>query len=129
MTAILYGIRNCDTVRTARRWLDDAGVVYRFHDLRSDGVDAALVAPWLQEAGWQAVINRRSSTWKALPKDARESMDEDRALAAILEAPTLVKRPVLADDGLLEIGFSAARYATIFGGRGKGRETAGRAQR
>ena len=126
MTVILYGIKNCDTVRKARRWLDDAAVAYRFHDLRSDGVDEALISGWLDELGWQTVVNRRSSTWKTLAPDARESMNDDRALAAILEAPTLVKRPVLAVDGHLETGFSAERYAAIFQG---GNQTQGTGRR
>lgn len=114
-TTTLYGISNCDTVRKARRWLDDAGITYTFHDLRADGVDKSLVAGWIDARGWETVINRRSTSWKALNPELREAMDARKAVAAILEAPTLVKRPVLVTDNVLEFGFAPARYAELLG--------------
>ena len=115
MSLTLYGIGNCDTVRRARRWLEEQGKSYRFHDFRADGLDAETVQAWLAQAGWERVVNRRSRNWKALDPDARNGMDDSRAVTAILSAPTLVKRPVLVDDALLEFGFSASRYHTLLG--------------
>lgn len=115
MSLTLYGIDNCDTVRRARRWLEERGKSYRFHDLRADGLDGETLQSWLAQAGWERVVNRRSTSWKALDPDARDGMDNQRAAAAILSAPTLVKRPVLADERLLEFGFSESRYRTLLG--------------
>lgn len=113
MALTLYGISNCDTVRKARRWLDAAGVAYHFHDFREDGTDPETVSQWLQSQGWDTVVNRRSTSWKALSAAARESMSNENALQAIMESPTLIKRPVLADEGLLEFGFSEKRYQEL----------------
>lgn len=115
MSLTLYGIDNCDTVRRARRWLEAQGKSYRFHDLRADGLNAETLRSWLARAGWERVVNRRSTSWKALDPEARDGMDNERAAAAILSAPTLVKRPVLVDERLLEFGFSESRYRTLLG--------------
>lgn len=115
MALTLYGISNCDTVRKARRWLDTAKVEYRFHDFRQDGLETKTIARWLSSRDWDTVINRRSSSWKALSEGDRAAMNAEHAMAAALAAPTLIKRPVLEDDGLLEFGFSESRYATLLG--------------
>ncbi|MFT7286348.1 MAG: arsenate reductase [Halieaceae bacterium] len=114
MTAVLFGISNCDTVRKARRWLDARHITYRFHDFRKDGTDPVTVRAWIARSGWELVVNRRSSSWKALAEPIRTSMDAPGALDAILQQPTLVKRPVLVTDEALEFGFSEARYGEIF---------------
>lgn len=118
MALTLYGISNCDTVRKARRWLDDNDVQYRFHDFRADGLDAALVHRWIEDKGWEQVLNRRSTSWKAMSVTQREGMDAESALACILEAPTLVKRPVLCGSApsgaeLLEFGFKEPQYKSL----------------
>ena len=110
----LYGIKNCDTVKKARKWLDAHAVEYRFHDFRADGLERDAVAGWLEELGWQNLVNRRSSSWKALDESARESMDDDSALPAILAQPTLIKRPLLDTGHERFAGFSAASYQKIF---------------
>ena len=110
----LYGIKNCDTVKKARRWLDQHGVDYRFHDFREDGLEAGAVADWLDELGWEQLVNRRSTSWKALDIELRDNMDNDRALAAILETPTLVKRPLLDTGHERFTGFSDDSYRRIF---------------
>ncbi|QFU74931.1 ArsC family reductase [Halioglobus maricola] len=110
----LYGIKNCDSVKKARKWLDAKGVDYRFHDFRVDGVSASDVANWLDALGWETVVNRRSTTWKGLSPEQRENMDRDSALAAILEEPTLVKRPLLDAGGEYHCGFKDASYQQIF---------------
>jgi len=110
----LYGIKNCDTVKKARKWLETQDVEYRFHDLREDGLARKTAAAWLKQLPWDTVVNRRSTTWKTLSPEQREAMDADSALEAILEHPTLVKRPVLDTGHELHCGFSAAQYQKIF---------------
>ena len=114
MTTVIYGIKNCDTVKKALRWLDDAGVEYRFHDFRVDGLDSDRVKGWIEAEGWETVINRRSTSWKALPQERRDSLDAASATAAALETPTLVKRPVLEHGDTLSFGFKADQYQALF---------------
>ena len=114
MSTTLYGISNCDTVRKARRWLDTQGVDYRFHDFRADGLDQATVEAWLAQLGWETLVNRRSTSWKALTPELRENMDDRSALREILAMPTLIKRPLLVRGATLEVGFDAARYGALF---------------
>ena len=80
----LYGIKNCDTVKKARQWLQEHGVEYQFHDFRTDGLEPATVTAWLAELGWENLVNKRSTSWKALDQSTRDTMNEDTALAAIL---------------------------------------------
>jgi len=110
----LYGIPNCDTVKKARKWLDEHGVDYRFHDFREDGLERRQVKTWLAELGWETLVNRRSTSWKALDAEARDSMDDAAALAAILESPTLIKRPLLDTGGERHTGFAPAQYQKLF---------------
>lgn len=110
----LYGIKNCDTVRKARKWLDSQGVEYQFHDFRGDGVDKDAVAAWIDELGWQNLVNRRSTSWKALDEQDRSNMNDETARQAILANPTLIKRPLLDTGKQRYTGFSAANYAKIF---------------
>jgi arsenate reductase len=110
----LYGISNCDTVRKARRWLDGHGVDYRFHDLRRDGLDRKMLQHWEQRLGWEQLLNRRGSTWRKLPGDVRDSIDRSSALRIMLEQPSIIRRPVLNDESLLHLGFSATDYSSIF---------------
>lgn len=110
----LYGIKNCDTVKKARNWLDTHGVDYRFHDFRADGLDREMVARWLAELGWETLVNKRSTSWKALDEATRTGMNQDSALPAILAQPTLIKRPLLDTGHERFTGFSAASYQKIF---------------
>ena len=110
----LYGINNCDTVKKARNWLDLHGIEYRFHDFRADGLEESAVAAWLAELGWEQLVNKRSTSWKALTARDREAMDEQSALRAIMAQPTLIKRPLLDTGHERFTGFSAANYQKIF---------------
>ena len=110
----MYGIKNCDTVRKARKWLDINGIDYQYHDFREDGLDQDAVAGWIDELGWQNLLNRRSASWKALDEDARQNMNEESAHKAVLLHPTLIKRPLLDTGKQRYTGFSAASYAKIF---------------
>ena len=110
----LYGIKNCDTVKKARQWLDDNDLEYHFHDFRSDGLSADSVEQWIAELGWETLLNKRSTSWKQLDPALRESMSEDSAKAAILAQPTLIKRPLLDTTEARHVGFKPDIYATIF---------------
>jgi len=110
----LYGIKSCDTVRKARRWLDQHDIDYQYHDLREDGLSAASANEWLAALGPRELVNRRSTTWKTLPAELRDDMDDERALRAVLEHPTLVKRPVLDTGSEIHVGFSPERYGALF---------------
>ena len=110
----LYGIKNCDTVKKARNWLDLHGIDHQFHDFREDGLDSTKVNGWLQELGWETLVNKRSTSWKGLSPEQRETMDANLALTAIMEQPTLIKRPLLDTGKERHTGFGAARYEEIF---------------
>lgn len=114
MSITLYGIPNCDTVKKARNWLDQAGVDHQFHDFRKDGLDSAQVQAWIDELGWETLVNKRSTSWKALDEGQRAAMDAQTALAAIMASPTLIKRPLLDNGQLRKVGFKAAEYETLF---------------
>lgn len=110
----LYGIKNCDTVKKARKWLDTHNIDYRFHDFREDGLEADLVQQWLDELSWETLVNKRSTTWKQLSEEARTTMDAVTAKTTIMAQPTLIKRPLL-DTGQERItGFAADKYQAIF---------------
>jgi Spx/MgsR family transcriptional regulator len=111
----LYGIKNCDTVKKARKWLEQHDIDFQYHDLRDDGLKAAAVRQWLDELGWETLVNKRSTSWKALAPAARESMDNEAALDAILAQPTLIKRPLIDTGHQRFCGFSAAQYRTLLG--------------
>lgn len=110
----VYGIKNCDTVKKARKWLEQHGIDYTFHDFREDGIDRDAVAVWIEELGWETLVNRRSTSWRALDEQTRASMDAESALAAIIAQTTLVKRPLLDTGAERHTGFSAANYEKIF---------------
>lgn len=114
MTSTLYGIKNCDTVRKARRWLDDHDIDYRFHDVREQALAADQLQAWLEELG-DALLNKRSTTWKQLSEAQRESIgDANSAVALLLEHPTLMKRPLLDTGTSRHLGFKAEHYQQLF---------------
>ncbi len=109
----LYGIKNCDTVKKARRWLEDNGVEARFHDYRVDGLDDTLIQTLLDKQGWEAMLNTRGTTWRKLDESVRAACDNaDAAKALMLEHPAVIKRPfLLADSGQSLLGFKPESYA------------------
>ena len=116
MTVTLYGIKNCDTMKKARAWLDDHGVAYRFHDYRVDGVPAEALGQWVARLGWETVLNRAGTTFRKLPEADRTDIDAGRALVLMQAQPAMIKRPILTkEDGVPVAGFSAERYAALFG--------------
>jgi arsenate reductase len=111
----LFGITNCDTMKKARKWLDDHGVEYHFHDFRKFGLERRMLLGWVSQSGWEALLNRRGMMWRKLPDEEKTGIDEERAIEIMLKTPSIIKRPVLLKDGILEIGFSAERYDELFG--------------
>ncbi len=110
----IYGIKNCDTVKKARKWLDEQGVPYNFHDFRKDGLDGTLLSRLEQSVGWETLLNRRGTTWRKLPEDVRDTIDAQSAHDIMLENPSIIKRPVVEHEGNVSVGFSADEWATRF---------------
>lgn len=104
----IYGIPNCDTVRRARKWLDGEGIEHRFHDFRTDGIDAATLGAWADEIGWEILLNSRGSTWRSLPDDVKASVDAASAPALMATHPALIKRPVFDLGDKRVVGFAPA---------------------
>ncbi|MCW8828926.1 MAG: ArsC family reductase [Gammaproteobacteria bacterium] len=111
----LVGIKNCDSVKKAKKWLEQNGVDYAFHDLREQGVDKAALEKWLEELGWEVLLNKRSTTWKELSDAERADIDRDKAMMLLLAYPTLIKRPVLITPDGIRVGFKEAEYKKAFG--------------
>ncbi|HET7132888.1 MAG TPA: ArsC family reductase [Gammaproteobacteria bacterium] len=110
MRIALYGIKNCDTMKKARAWLDANGVSYEFHDYKAAGVDRARLERWSREVGWETLLNRAGTTFRKLPEARKVSLGEREAIALMLEQPSMIKRPVLERGGALLVGFSAEIY-------------------
>ena len=111
MLVTLYGIRNCDTVKKARAWLDARGVVYDFHDYKTAGIEEARLRAWAAELGWEKLLNRAGTTFRKLADADKADLDEDRAIALMLAQPSMIRRPVLDLGARRLLGFDAARYA------------------
>ncbi len=111
---VLFGIKNCDTVRKARRWLEEHNIPFEFHDVRADGLEPSQVAHWIDSLGWELVLNKRSTSWKKIDDERRKNLDAKRVNALLVEYPTLIKRPVLEYNGSVNVGFKPDIYNTIF---------------
>ncbi len=110
---IMYGIKNCDTIKKARKFLESNNIEYEFHDFREDGLNPIQLRSWLKELGWEKVINKRSTTWRNLPDETKENMDETLAMVVAEQQPTIIKRPVLELSDKVLIGFSEKIYQTL----------------
>lgn len=110
-TLAVYGIKSCDTCRRARRFLDDHDIAYRFHDVRADGLDIQMLERWADRLDWHKLLNRQSLTWRKVPETDRADMNRNKALATILDQPTLLKRPVLEHPDYIAVGFSEKRFS------------------
>ncbi|WP_062060567.1 ArsC family reductase [Cellvibrio sp. OA-2007] len=110
----LYGIKNCDTVKKARTWLEQNKVDYHFHDFRADGLTDTQVKSWIAEIGLDTLVNKRSTTWKELDESTKTNFDETTAVAIISANPTLIKRPLLDTGTQKQVGFKDAEYTRIF---------------
>ena len=108
---VIYGIKNCDTMKKARAWLDKHGIEYAFHDYKSAGIDRAKLERWAKKAGWETLLNRAGMTFRKLPAKDRDSVTETKAIALMLKQPTMIKRPVLElDGGKMLVGFKPEQY-------------------
>lgn len=114
MSITIYGIKNCDTMKKARTWLDTHKVVYQFHDYKAAGIDKPHLAKWCQALGWEKVLNRAGTTFRALPDADKANLTEAKAIALMLAQPSMIKRPVLDKGGKLLLGFKPEEYAAAF---------------
>jgi arsenate reductase len=113
----IYGIKNCDTMKKARAWLDARKVAYAFHDYKSSGIDRAALEGWAAKVGWEILLNRAGTTFRALPGADKTNLTEKKALALMLAQPSMIKRPVLDQGGKLLVGFKPEQYEAAFGAR------------
>ncbi|GFE84754.1 arsenate reductase [Steroidobacter agaridevorans] len=114
MTTI-YGIKACDTMKKARTWLDEHGVKYQFHDYKVSGIDREHLEAWCKKAGWETILNRAGTTFRKLSDDQKADLNERKAIALMLEQPSMIKRPVLEKGARLLVGFKPAEYQAAFG--------------
>jgi Spx/MgsR family transcriptional regulator len=114
MSVTLYGIKNCDTMKKARAWLDAKGVAYAFHDYKASGIDHARLEGWARDVGWETLLNRAGTTFRKLPDAEKTGIDERKALALMVDQPSMIKRPVLDLGDRLVVGFKAEQYETAF---------------
>ena len=113
MSITLYGIPNCDTVKKARKWLEARDMDYAFHDYKKEGADAARLAAWVDEAGWEVVLNRRGTTFRKLPDEDKEGIDAAKAVAIMAANPSCIKRPVVEHPGGLLVGFNQLEWEAV----------------
>ena len=111
MTIHFYGIPGCDTVRKARKWLDAREIEYTFHDYKKEGADAGKLKSWVDVAGWEAVLNRRGTTFRKLPDDRKQDIDAAKAVAIMEANPSCIKRPVVEHERGLLVGFDEAEWS------------------
>lgn len=110
----IYGIKNCDTVKKAIKWLADNHIEYKLHDYRVDGVTQEFLEQAEQAFGWQNLVNKRSTTWRNLAEDIKNNLTKQTALEVLLQQPTLIKRPIIWQQGIALIGFDVAQYEKAF---------------
>jgi arsenate reductase len=110
VTETLYGIRNCDTMKKAWTWLDQAGIAYAFHDYKKEGIDRERLERWADQVGWETLLNRAGTTFRKLPDADRQDLTRDKAIALMLAQPSMIKRPVLETEQGLLVGFKPDQY-------------------
>ena len=114
MTVTIYGIKNCDTMKKARTWLDARDIAYRFHDYKAEGIDAASLRRFVDALGWETVLNRAGTTFRGLPDADKADLGADKAVALMLAQPSMIKRPVLDLGDRTLVGFKPEVYAAAF---------------
>jgi arsenate reductase len=110
----IYGIKNCDTMKKARTWLDGHKVAYSFHDYKASGIDKPILEGWANKVGWEILLNRAGTTFRKLPDADKGDLTEKKAIALMLAQPSMIKRPVLEAKGKLTVGFKAEEYKKLF---------------
>ncbi len=114
MAITIHGIKNCDTMKKARTWLDEHDVAHDFHDYKAKGIDAATLDSWIGQVGWEVLLNKAGTTFKKLDDAQKEGLNAAMAKALMLEQPSMIKRPVLDVDGQLVVGFKPEIYQQTF---------------
>jgi arsenate reductase len=112
---VIYGIRNCDTMKKARAWLEARKIAYRFHDYKADGVEKPRLEYWASQLGWEALLNRAGTTFRKLPEADRSGVTEKKAIALMLAQPSMIKRPILEKGGKIAAGFRPEQYEKLLG--------------
>jgi len=116
MPITIYGIKNCDTMKKARAWLDKHGVAYAFHDYKTAGIERERLEKWEKEVGWEVLLNRAGTTFRKLPDQDKAGLNAKKAMALMLAQPSMIKRPVLdLGGGKLLVGFAPEQYQKAFG--------------
>ena len=110
MGITIYGIRNCDTMKKARAWLEDNHIAHGFHDYKAAGIDRPRLEAWCRKAGWETMLNRAGTTFRKLPDADKAGLDERKAIALMLAQPSMIKRPVLENGNDLLVGFKPEAY-------------------
>ena len=119
MTMTIYGIKNCDTMKKARAWLDSHRIAYAFHDYKTAGIERARLEAWAKTVGWETLLNRAGTTFRKLPDADKQGLDSAKAIALMLAEPSMIKRPVLdLGGGTLMVGFKPEAYTEAFAKRG-----------
>jgi arsenate reductase (glutaredoxin) len=111
----IYGIKNCDTMKKARAWLDERGVKYAFHDYKTASIEREMLEGWVDEMGWEMLLNRAGTTFRALPDDKKEGLNAKKAVALMLVQPSMIKRPVLVAGKKMLVGFKSEAYQSLLG--------------
>jgi arsenate reductase len=115
VATVIYGIKNCDTMKKARAWLDKHGIDYAFHDYKTGGVEREKLERWAKKVGWEALLNRAGTTFRKLPDKDKDGLTEKKAVALMLKQPSMIKRPVLElGAGKLLVGFAPESYKAAF---------------
>ena len=114
MKTVMYGIPNCDTIKKAQKWLNENNISFTFHDYRKDGLDNNLLTQLTATSSWDELLNKRSTSYRALTDDQKASLDENTALPLFIEFPTLIKRPLVIHDGVAIVGFNQKNYQAFF---------------
>ena len=109
----VYGLKTCDTTRKALKWLEKRQAAHRFLDIRAEGIDLDKLTEWAMEVGWEALLNRGSTTWRELPEVFRENVTEDTALQLMVDHPTLIKRPVIETGKGVLVGFKGDQQRAL----------------
>jgi Spx/MgsR family transcriptional regulator len=115
MTVTVYGIPNCDTVKKARKWLDTQGIDYAFHDYKKAGVDRSSLESWVQDKGWEVLLNKRGTTFRKLDDADKADIDDVKAVALMAEHTSMIKRPVVEHKAGLLVGFNPEEWKTALG--------------
>ena len=110
----LYGISSCDRIRKAKTWLENHRIEFEFHDYRKQGLEPQLLQSMISALGWEVMLNRRGTTWRTLPDTVKDQIDQASAMRLMLDNPAIIKRPILATQNRLHVGFSDRQYQEIF---------------